>query len=466
MVHSTSYIYIPLNSHIVSISMVRLSRTVNLIISQYQSSSLAEPPDYCDKPLSKINASASKISQVSAKPQVTQGLIELASMKESEPSETSEPSYPDAPLCPILASDAHIALLKSLHMNSLTDMIVALILSKNIMVNKIALDRNHAIVSTNNSRKIEGNELKRFFDPTIKILKFSPSDDAIIVQNWNNLINRELNLVEDIAVKEIFETVYEEEDIGLKRNVIGYYLSQGLQDIRLATDVFHRARIIKCIRRQEYTPDEDDIILEFVKQEGRKFARLGNLLKRTRGSVRNRYDMLVQTGNSKDGVPYTVDDAAIIMTEVFANNKNVLSDRKVKKEVWVKIGKKIQRSPRKIRQQWRVRLEPILRRYFADNLNTDMKEILINHMVEHNMMHAQDVEWKKLAQLPKFSGCTESFLQSLHGNLKSRTNKMTGSKDATSIEIQKYLQSSSRVSPSKKREAYSKSIIEIYHSVK
>ena len=110
-------------------------------------------------------------------------------------------------------------------------------------------------------------------------------------------------------------------------------MSQGLQDIRLATDVFHRARIIKCIRRQEYTPDEDDIILEFVKQEGRKFARLGNLLKRTRGSVRNRYDMLVQTGNSKDGVPYTVDDAAIIMTEVFANNKNVLSDRKVKKQV-------------------------------------------------------------------------------------------------------------------------------------
>merc|ERR1719193_130225 len=92
----------------------------------------------------------------------------------------------------------------------------------------------------------------------------------------------------------------------LSKNIIGYFLSQGMQDIRLATDVYHRARIIKCFKRGDYTIEEDDIILKFVKAEGRKFAKLGKMLKRSRGSVTARYDLLVQRDNIKDGSPYTV----------------------------------------------------------------------------------------------------------------------------------------------------------------
>jgi len=455
MVFNTPFVNIHSSLQIVFTSKVNFSRTANLKMKQIECQpdlSLHQRLKTCDEALSKRSASLPKISEVS-----------------KTHNKVSSLSRPESKLCSILECEAHMALLKNLQMSSVTDIMVAFILSKNIMVNKIALDCNYAIVSTNNSRMIERNEFPNNLDPSIKILKFSASDDTIIEQNWNALIKGELNLVEEIAVKEIFETICEEKDIGLKRNIIGYFLSQGLQDIRLATDVYHRARIIKCFKRGDYTAEEDDIILKFVKSEGRKFAKLGKVLKRSRGSVTARYDLLVQIDNIKDGSPYTVDDAKVIITEVFANNKNILVDGKMKKEDWVKIGKKLQRSPRKVRQHWKDRLEPKLQRYLAGNLNTDMKEILINHMVEHNMMHAQDVDWKKLVNLSKFSGCTELFLQDLHANLKTRTrnvNKGMGAKDATSIEIQRYLQSSLRYTPSKKSKAYTKSIIEIYRSLK
>jgi len=368
---------------------------------------------------------------------------------------------------PILECEVHVALLQNLAMNSVIDMMVEYILHRNILVSKVALDYNYSIVSANMSRMIERSEFPKILDPTIKVLKFSPSDDATIEKNWKSLIHGELNLKEEKAKREVFENVNEEEDIGLKSNIIGYFLSQGLPDVRLATDVFHRCRILKCFTRRSFTSEEDETILEFVKTNGRKFAQLGKLLTRSRGSVRNRYELLALTDNSKGGTSYTLEDDRIILTELFAANRNILSDGRIELRDWEKIGKMLQRNPKNVRHHFHGQVEPRLLRYHAGNLVLDMKEVLIDHMVEQNMMHAQDVDWKELVKLPKFAGCNARYLQDLHANLRMvlRKEKGMGPDQTTSLEIQKYLRSSLRREPSRKSEIYTKHIIDIYLSI-
>ena len=103
---------------------------------------------------------------------------------------------------------------------------------------------------------------------------------------------------------------------------------------------------LKCLKTGKFSAEEDWIILYFVQREGRKFAKLGKLMSRRSNSVLVRHQYLVNLElNSKDGARYTVDEDKLIITEVFTVDKNILNDRKIKKEDWAQIGKKLQRNP-------------------------------------------------------------------------------------------------------------------------
>ena len=263
-----------------------------------------------------------------------------------------------------------------------------------------------------------------------------------------------------------FDNISDDKDIGLKRNIIGYFLSQGLTSARLATEVFHRAMNLKCLKTGEFSKGEDQIILDFVQREGRKFAKLGKLLRRRSNSVLVRHQYLVNLGlNSKGGARYNVGEDKLIITELFAVDKNILKDQKIKKEDWAKIGKKLQRNPESAYNRWRIVLEPMLKKYHAGSLFVEEKEMLINHMVEHNMNHAQDVDWKELVKLPKFAGTSTAYLQNIHQVLRDQTRKKhpeLSPEELTSEEIQRYLNNTTRRAPKKNKEENREKIINFY----
>ena len=112
----------------------------------------------------------------------------------------------------------------------------------------------------------------------------------------------------------------------------------------------------------------------------------------------------------------------LILREVFAVDSDILVNGKITKSDWDKIAEKLQRRPQMVRKRW-LQLEPILKRYQAGTLHKDVKDVMINHLLEHNMNYAQEVDWKKLAKLSKFAGTTSSYLSSMYADLRANTGR-------------------------------------------
>merc|ERR1719318_2276516 len=231
-------------------------------------------------------------------------------------------------LCPIMNSNEHKTIQKEVGQDAPLDIMTGHILGRNIKVQAVALETNVSLFRTNLSI-IQRKDLPKaeVLDPKIKIGKFSPQDDEIILNNWCQLYKdtqSKLDLEEKDAVKEIF--VNTDKDKGLKNNVLGYYLTQGLPDIRLATQVFQRARVLLCATKGEFTAEEDKVIIDFVEEEGRKWSALAKQLGRTNSAtVKARYEAL--TNEYKSG-SYTLSDDKTILTEVFAvdrDGKNIVA---------------------------------------------------------------------------------------------------------------------------------------------
>jgi hypothetical protein len=371
-----------------------------------------------------------------------------------------------AALCRIMESEEHKAIQKELGLDAPLDIFVSHILAMDILVPKVALKTNVSVVR-GNLNLIKRSDLPKNLDPELKVGRFSVRDNEIILENWSHLKNqtsKQLQLDEKDTITAIFEDT--NKDQRLKKNIVGYFLSQGLQDARLATEVFQRARILLSTRKRNFTPEEDKIILDFVEKEGKKWAALTKLLKIAgRNSAQNRYNVL--TNNYKTG-PYTAEEDKIILSEMFIVNKFGRSDgNNLTVEDWKRIGGKLGRNPLYVHMHWRNFLEPILTRYQAGTLDVDVKKALLNHLVEHNMVYTQDVDWKELAQLPKFVGTTPAYLAQKFDSMKTSTREMSPELSPVELTvgaIQSWYNNSERKGTQKKEE-YQEELVAYYTEI-
>ena len=123
-------------------------------------------------------------------------------------------------------------------------------------------------------RRCEVTKPLKSLHPSIRVGAFAIAEDEIIIDNWNNLItwlgpNSPITECEDKVTTEIFENV--DKGLGLKRNIVGYYLAKGLENICLATEVIHRAKTLLTATREVFSPEEDKIIEKFVEEKGEKW---------------------------------------------------------------------------------------------------------------------------------------------------------------------------------------------------
>ena len=155
-----------------------------------------------------------------------------------------------------------------------------------------------------------------------------------------------------------------------------------------------------------------------MEKEGEQWTRLAIMLGRTyKNTVIVRYEILIN--DYKHG-EFTVMEDELIIREVFAVDSDILVNGKITKSDWDKIAEKLQRRPQMVRKRW-LQLEPILKRYQAGTLHKDVKDVMINHLLEHNMNYAQEVDWKELAKLSKFAGTTSAYLSQMYALLRSNT---------------------------------------------
>merc|ERR1719318_1011259 len=366
-------------------------------------------------------------------------------------------------LCPIMNFAEHKIIKKELGQDAPLDILVGHILGRDIKVQAVALKANISVFRESFTTNIQRTKLPKDLDPQIKLGKFNVRDDEIILENWSLLYKHtesKLGLKESDAVKEIFEST--EKDKGMRHNIVGYYLSQGLPDIRLATIVFHRARVLLCARKGEFTTEEDKAILDFVEEQGMKWPALAKQLRRTSTrSVKDRYDVLTK---NYQGGSYTLGDDKTIITEVFAVDRN---GKNIPAEAWKKIGEKLKRNPQYVHMHWLLIVKPVLTRYQAGTLNVEVRKVLLDHLVENNMNYAQDVDWKELAKLPKFAGSTSTYLSNQLSYMKAATQAMSpklSPVELTTGAIQSWYRNSERKGNTKKEE-YREELIAVYKKI-
>merc|ERR1719318_1833994 len=323
-------------------------------------------------------------------------------------------------LCSILEAEEHKTILKEIDKDSRIDIIVGYILEMNIKVQAVALEFN-ILAFEEGLIHIQKHVFPKNLDPEVKIGKFTPVEDEIIEKNWSALI-KAIGLKEDNVIRELFENTRKDKDFGNKRNIVGFYLSQGLTNVRLAAEVFHRAKVLVCARRGEFTKKEDQTILDFREKEGNTWSSLAKVMGRNRNSIIGRLELL--NNSNKQKKPFNIEEDKVILTEVFAINEDILNNGKISWEDCSKIGEKLQRSGRSVYDHWKSGLEPLLKRYHAGTHSMDIKELLINHLLEHEMYYTQDVNWKELVKLPKFAGSTPSYLRKEYSNLRAQTKRM------------------------------------------
>jgi len=370
---------------------------------------------------------------------------------------------PSPALCPILSIGENKTVQKELGQDLLIDTMVGYILAENIRVPMIALLYNVSVFQNN----LDGIPRKSFpnnLDTEIKVGRFTARDDQIIMENWSFLqkqTKREPFLEENEATTEIFLNAVK--DQGLKNNIVGHFLSQGLPNARLATEVFHRAKILLCAKKGFFSPEEDQIITQFVEKEGRKWAALAKRLERSARAVKERYEVMTNEYEVKDS-QFTAGEDEIIICEVFNANKNILMEKNITTEDWKRIGKKLGRNHLHVQQRWSTCLEPTLTRHHAGTLNMDIRKVLLEHLLENNMQFAQDVDWKELAMLPKFAGATSQYLHRKWQDMRTSTrrNYPELSEDKLNTEeIQRWYNNSKR-NNTEKKDAYYEGLVAFY----
>ena len=367
----------------------------------------------------------------------------------SEKFSSASPSKPT--LCPLRDGETNKQILLSEPDGSLLDTLSRLVLREHIQVPVISMSNDGKMSPNTAMESFFSNRKKTFGDlpKEIKFGKFSPLENKIILKNLKTLFLKAELPVENFG--EIFRDSIPAEHLN-KVDVIGHYLSQDLGKVRLACEVFLRARQLTIEKVQQgFTAEEDKIILEFMAGEGlnhpRPWAELSNKLGKRRNSIYYRYKNNIMYKQDDEKIRKYDEDNEIIMKMLYKSNSNVFLDGKVDTSVWEDLGKMLKRKPYNIRYHWLAVIEPTISRYKAGTLDHDYTEDLVRYMVENKLNYSQDVKWSEIADLARFRGVSNYFLQSNFSSARSKAIKKypeLSQAEVTSIVVLKYLETRDR----------------------
>ena len=313
---------------------------------------------------------------------------------------------PPVKLCSIRRLEANRRLMETTSGSSgHLDKCVQFILNKDIVVQETALMLDKKV----RIKTLRGKTLNTIADSDnipseMKIGKFNPKDDECIKKNLKSLLKSvNLSAEEDETVQEIFSLSLEDDHLQ-KINVIGLWLSQGVEGVRLPCDVAHRARLLYlAARKEEFTAEEAKIILTFMETEGAStrhpWAALSTQLGRTRQSIKKYYEFILQHKKKKKSGKFTSVEDKMIMKSVFELDDNALENVLGNThEVWVKLGEQLDRRPNNVYNHWKGYIQPHLTRYNAGVHEDDIRDKLVDYCVKNGIRFRQDADWESVCR--------------------------------------------------------------------
>ena len=268
------------------------------------------------------------------------------------------------------------------------------------------LDKRIRVKTLRNSILTNSKSDRNNIPTEMKIGKFNPKDDETIKINMESLLKGvKLSKHEDEVLNQILSLSVEDDHLK-KLNVIGLWLSQGLEDIRLPCDVAHRARrLYTSSRNKEFTEEEDEMIMTFMETEGadtrQPWAHLSAKLRRSAQTIESHFRNALQHENKRKVGKFSAAEDELIMKAVFKSDENALDLDNVlgvSHNVWNVLGEKLNRRPKNIYSHWGTFIQPHLVRYNAGVHEDDIMDKLVDYCVNNGIKFRQDADWAAIAR--------------------------------------------------------------------
>ena len=261
-----------------------------------------------------------------------------------------------------------------------------------------------------------------------------------------------------------------------KENIVGHFLSQGLEDARHPGDVFHQLKVETFYKKGPFTDEENIKIMEAVKENGDTsgaFRDLEKELRRRDTNIRGQYKVNLKHQDKTSSGTFSIEESLKILQAVHDKVPNFLEDgESVSAVVWgEELAAEMNRKPLYIAKHWKHVLFPLLTRHEAGVLEVDYRLRLVKHRADNGIRYAQEADWAAIASLPQFRGTTAAWLTQTYGAVRSnykQFEKKRGNKvrdaEVTSEVLLDYLQTGGKgIKPTSEEKLQ---LIEFYESLK
>ena len=307
------------------------------------------------------------------------------------------------------------------------DKVVKFILDADILIRALDAKYNNFSPAVKNDQFLELTELAKT-NHLIQLGRFRPGkdgEDEIIGKNWKELVEG-ADIRDSLGCLRQFHSLNRKtcRDVSelRKRNVLGCYLGQKLPFIRFCMSVFYRAvAILLPWNKGRFTPEEDALILEKVKENGAQpstWKELSVLLNKSRPDwIRNRYEKLQFSSTRK---VWSKSENEILLRHLFegkgASSEQIIPT--VSLSSFAPLKNELNRPLERIFFHWLDPVKPTLLSYHAGQLHFDWTKDFLEEVARIKIINRLDVNWSYFQA--KFPTQTPS---SMNGRLRCALQK-------------------------------------------
>ena len=364
----------------------------------------------------------------------------------------------------------YIRIAKKSNTDNLIDQCVKVAIKSNMKIPKVSVD-----VTKVSMFSVKRNSKLRMKFPGLTGNHVTPLETEIIKRNAERFRSK-LKLDKDQFYEELF--LNQDAESSEKENIVGHFLSQGLEEPRHPGEVFHQLKVETFYKKGAFTDEENVKIMEDVNDKGESsdtFKDLEKELRRYCFTIRSQYREILKHEDKTSAGKFSLEESQKILKAVYDKVPNFLEDEESVSAVVrdEELAAEMNRKPQYIAQHWNVVLHPLLTRHEAGVLEVDFRPRIVKHCADNGIRYRQEADWAAIASLPQFRGTTATWLAYTYGAVRSsykQLEKERGNKvkdaEVTSEVLLDYLltrNSKKKQSNVSKRE---NEIIECYESLK
>ena len=357
------------------------------------------------------------------------------------------------------------------------DSVCHLILKQGLLVNEKILNLN-AIGLFNHSA---------FYNNRIKVLKeegmikcggFTKAYDTALKERFCDLITVSQVNREDLHRK-LFDFAFrqggiEDRRFALQRQLVGFYLLQGLKDgdHRLPVEVY--CRLATVLFSGPFTKEEDAAILAWVETNGAtKWRELASSLGRNYPSggvsVRRRYEIMLGQQTGKKSGSFDENEISVIIKHVLHHNPEAVNEVQRNTMDWKAIGEKVNRHWISVWKVYQNSIQPTIRRHLAGTLEEDVRGQLIRKARERGWNTRAQFDFHQLAEMSEFRGHTSCSLELLYasmlGNLVEKRKELRSKREVSLDMVEEWWATTTRRKKSSNIKAKEQAMVSAYKKV-